>query len=136
MIGLLAGVDGLGINFNNFPLAFMLGSLALAVILFDFRFRHVPAFFRIAACRPSPWRHIGVVLTAAIFAFAASLLLGLSWLEGMLLGSIVASTDAAAVFFLLRIGGIHIRDKSARRWRLNPVPTIRWRCSSQSRSWS
>lgn len=111
MIGLLAGVDGLGINFNNFPLAYMLGSLALAVILFDSGFGTSLHSFRIAAMPAITMASIGVVLTAAIFAFAASLLLGLSWLEGMLLGSIVASTDAAAVFFLLRIGGIHIRDK-------------------------
>jgi cell volume regulation protein A len=51
------------------------------------------------------------LLTAGIFGFAASWLLGFSWLEGLLLGSIVASTDAAAVFFLLRIGGINIRDR-------------------------
>ena len=54
---------------------------------------------------------VGVVLTAALFAFAARWLLHFSSLEGMLLGSIVASTDAAAVFFLLRIGGMNIRDK-------------------------
>ncbi|MGO7719057.1 cation:proton antiporter domain-containing protein, partial [Rhizobium johnstonii] len=46
-----------------------------------------------------------------LFAFAAMWLLNFTWLEGLLLGSIFASTDAAAVFFLFRIGGINIRDK-------------------------
>jgi potassium/hydrogen antiporter len=111
LIGLVAGVDGLGINFNNYPVAYMLGSLALAVILFDSGFGTSLHSFRIAAAPAIAMASVGVVLTASIFAFAASLLLNLSWLEGLLLGSIVASTDAAAVFFLLRIGGIHIRDK-------------------------
>ena len=111
LIGLLAGVDGLGIHFDNYPMAYMLGSLALAVILFDSGFGTSLHAFRIAAAPAITLATAGVVLTASIFAFAASLLLGLSWLEGLLLGSVVASTDAAAVFFLLRIGGIHIRDK-------------------------
>ncbi|MFD1745230.1 potassium/proton antiporter [Rhizobium helianthi] len=111
MIGLLAGVDGLGISFSNYNLAYVLGSLALAVILFDSGFGTSLHAFRIAAAPALTMASIGVVLTASIFAFAASLLLNLSWLEGLLLGSIVASTDAAAVFFLLRVGGVHIRDK-------------------------
>jgi len=111
MIGLAAGTDGLGIHFDNNPLAYMIGSLALCVILFDSGFGTSVHSFRIAAMPALALASIGVVLTAVIFAFAASLLLGFTWLEGLLLGSIVASTDAAAVFFLLRIGGIHIRDK-------------------------
>ncbi|SIQ16370.1 potassium/proton antiporter, CPA1 family [Rhizobium sp. RU35A] len=111
MIGLLAGVDGIGIQFNNYPAAYMIGSLALAVILFDSGFGTSLHAFKIAAAPAIALASVGVILTASIFAFAASLMLGLSWLEGLLLGSIVASTDAAAVFFLLRIGGIHIRDK-------------------------
>jgi cell volume regulation protein A len=54
---------------------------------------------------------ICVLLTAAFFGIAARFLLGFTWLEGLLIGSIVASTDAAAVFFLLRTGGINIRDR-------------------------
>src|SRR5690606_20174458 len=54
---------------------------------------------------------LGVVLTAAIAAVAARFLLDLTWLEALLIGSIVGSTDAAAVFFLLRVGGINIRDR-------------------------
>lgn len=111
LIGLVAGVDGIGIEFSNYPVAYMMGSLALAVILFDSGFGTSLHSFRIAALPAITMASLGVVLTASIFAFAASLFLGLSWLEGLLLGSIVASTDAAAVFFLLRIGGIHIRDK-------------------------
>lgn len=111
MIGLLAGVDGLGINFSNYNLAYVLGSLALAVILFDSGFGTSLHAFKIAAAPALTMASLGVVLTASIFAFAASLLLNLSWLQGLLLGSIVASTDAAAVFFLLRVGGVHIRDK-------------------------
>ncbi|MGK6311983.1 potassium/proton antiporter [Neorhizobium sp. DT-125] len=110
-IGLLAGVDGLGINFENYPFTFMLGSLALAIVLFDSGFMTPVHSFRIAAAPSLTLASVGVLLTAGIFGLVAALLLGFSWLEGLLLGSIVASTDAAAVFFLLRIGGINIRDK-------------------------
>ncbi len=109
-IGLAAGVDGLGIAFDNFALAYMLGSLALAVILFDSGFGTSIYSFRVAAWPSLTLASAGVLLTASIFAVAAMLFLGFSWLEGLLLGSIVGSTDAAAVFFLLRIGGINIRD--------------------------
>lgn len=110
-IGLIAGVDGLGIAFDNFAFAYMLGSLALAVILFDSGFGTSIHSFRVAAWPALTLASIGVVLTASLFAFGAMLLLDLSWLEGLLLGSIVGSTDAAAVFFLLRIGGINIREQ-------------------------
>jgi cell volume regulation protein A len=111
LIGLLAGSDGLGIHFENNPLAYMLGSVALAVILFDSGFGTNLQSFKLSAAPAITLASVGVVLTAIFFAGAASLLLGLSWIEGLLLGAIVASTDAAAVFFLLRIGGIHIRDQ-------------------------
>ena len=110
-IGLVAGVDGLGISFENFPLAYMVGSLALAIILFDSGFGTSTHSFRVAAWPALTLASVGVLVTASIFAFAAMLLLDFSWLEGLLLGSIVGSTDAAAVFFLLRIGGINIRDQ-------------------------
>lgn len=111
MIGLAAGVDGLGIEFTNNPLAYMLGSLLLAVILFDSGFGTSIQSFRISAAPAIALATGGVILTSIFFAGAAALLLSLSWLQGLLLGAIVASTDAAAVFFLLRIGGIHIRDQ-------------------------
>jgi cell volume regulation protein A len=110
-IGLFAGVDGLGIEFSNNYLAYILGSIALAVILFDSGFGTPLQAFKLAAIPSLTLASAGVLLTAALFAVAAMWLLNVTWLEGMLLGSIVASTDAAAVFFLLRIGGINIRDK-------------------------
>ncbi|RFB89102.1 K+/H+ antiporter [Rhizobium leguminosarum bv. trifolii] len=111
MIGLAAGVDGLGIEFSNNYLAYILGSIALAVILFDSGFGTPMHAFRLAAVPSLALASLGVLITASLFAFAAMWLLNFTWLEGLLLGSIVASTDAAAVFFLLRIGGINIRDK-------------------------
>ena len=110
-IGLLAGEDGLGIVFDNFALSYMLGSLALAIILFDSGFGTSFHSFRIAAAPALTLASVGVLVTASIFAVAAMFLLDFTWLEGLLLGSIVGSTDAAAVFFLLRIGGINIRDQ-------------------------
>src|SRR5690606_11718953 len=52
-----------------------------------------------------------VVLTTGIFGAAAFYLLDLDWLESFLLGASVASTDAAAVFFLLRAGNINLRER-------------------------
>lgn len=110
-IGLGAGVDGLGIEFSNFPLAYVIGSLALAVVLFDSGFGTSLQSFRLSAGPALTLATLGVLLTTLLVGVAAHLLFGLSYLEGMLLGAILGSTDAAAVFFLLRIGGINIRDR-------------------------
>lgn len=110
-IGLVAGVDGLGIEFENYGLSYMLGSLALAIILFDSGFGTSIHSLRVAALPALTLASVGVLVTASIFAVAAMFLLDFTLLEGLLLGSIVGSTDAAAVFFLLRIGGINIRDQ-------------------------
>ncbi|MFL0694022.1 MAG: potassium/proton antiporter [Agrobacterium tumefaciens] len=110
-IGLGAGVDGLGIDFSNFPLAYVIGSLALAVVLFDSGFGTSLQSFRLSAGPALTMATLGVLLTTLLVGVAAHFLFGLSYLEGMLLGAILGSTDAAAVFFLLRIGGINIRDK-------------------------
>ncbi len=110
-IGLGAGVDGLGIEFSNFPLAYVIGSLALAVVLFDSGFGTSLLSFRLSAGPALTLATLGVLLTTLLVGVAAHFLFGLSYLEGMLLGAILGSTDAAAVFFLLRIGGINIRDR-------------------------
>ncbi|WP_246679202.1 potassium/proton antiporter [Mesorhizobium sp. B2-6-2] len=110
-IGLATGVDGLGIEFDNARLAYFAGSLALAVILFDSGFGTPLNALRQAAGPALSLATIGVILTTAIFSAAASYVLKLSWLESSLLGAAVASTDAAAVFFLLRAGEIHLRER-------------------------
>lgn len=111
-VGLLAGEDGLGgIRFNDAGAAYMVGSVALAVVLFDSGFHTPFKAVRMAALPSLSLATVGVLLTAGLVAVPAHYLLDLGWIEGLLLGSIVASTDAAAVFFLLRVGGIHVRDR-------------------------
>lgn len=110
-IGLASGTDGLGIEFDNAPVAYVVGSLALAVILFDSGFGTPVSALRQAAAPALSLATIGVALTTVIFGTAAHYLTGFEWLESMLLGAAVASTDAAAVFFLLRAGNLHLRDR-------------------------
>ncbi|NDW03137.1 potassium/proton antiporter [Jiella sp. 40Bstr34] len=110
-IGLVAGVDGIGIDFDNASLAYFVGTIALAIILFDSGFGTRLSTFRQAAAPAIMLATVGVFLTAVLFGLAATYLLGIPLVEGLLLGAIVGSTDAAAVFFLLRVGGITIRDR-------------------------
>lgn len=110
-IGLLSGADGLGIEFDNAHLAYFAGSLALAVILFDSGFGTPTVVLRQAALPALSLATAGVVLTAVLFGVAAHMLTSFSWLESFLLGTTVASTDAAAVFFLLRAGNVNLRDR-------------------------
>ncbi|MBN9008761.1 MAG: potassium/proton antiporter, partial [Rhizobiales bacterium] len=111
-IGLLAGEDGIGgIEFDNGSTAFFIGSVALAVILFDSGFETRFATLRQAGIPAALLATVGVVLTAVVFGLVAQLVFGFHWLQGLLLGSIVAPTDAAAVFFLLRVGGISLRER-------------------------
>ena len=112
LIGMLAGEEGPGgFAFDDYQTAYLIGSLALAVILFDGGLRtHYGAFRR--ALGPSvTLATLGVVLTAGFLAVPAMLIFSLTPLEALLIASIVASTDAAAVFFLLRSGGLQLRAK-------------------------
>jgi potassium/hydrogen antiporter len=111
LIGLATGVDGLGIEFDNAGLSYFVGSVALAVILFESGFGTPLNALRQAALPAVSLATIGVVLTVAFFGTAAHYMTGLSWTESFLLGAIVGSTDAAAVFFLLRVGNTAIRDR-------------------------
>ncbi|MBK8174693.1 MAG: potassium/proton antiporter [Rhodospirillales bacterium] len=111
-VGLVAGVDGPGgLTFDDAPAAYFIGSVALAVILFDSGFNTQFRTVRAALGPALTLATVGVLLTAALVGAAAHLLLELEWLEALLLGAIVSSTDAAAVFFLLRVGGITLRDR-------------------------
>ena len=112
LVGLLAGEDGIGgIVFNNARAAYLIGTIALAVILFDAGFETRVSTLRIAAAPALVLATAGVIFTAVLVAFAAEVLFGFPWIEGLLLGAIIAPTDAAAVFFLLRVGGITLRDR-------------------------
>lgn len=110
-IGLVTGGDGLGIQFDNAQVAYFVGSLALAVILFDSGFGTPLNVLRQAAGPALSLATFGVLITTFVFGVAAFYLLDLSWLESFLLGASVASTDAAAVFFLLRAGDINLRER-------------------------
>jgi cell volume regulation protein A len=110
-VGLLAGEDGLGLVFDNAPAAYFLGSVALAVVLFDSGFGTRLSAFRQAAWPAIVLATVGVVVTTALVGVAAHVLFRFPWLQSFLLGAVVSSTDAAAVFFLLRVGGIHLRDR-------------------------
>ncbi|HEV7277919.1 MAG TPA: potassium/proton antiporter [Devosiaceae bacterium] len=111
LVGLGAGEDGLGLQFSDANAAYFIGSLALAIILFDSGFSTTLASFRQAAAPAVVLATLGVLLTAAIVALAAHFLLGIAWLQSFMLGAVVGSTDAAAVFFLLRAGRITLKER-------------------------
>lgn len=109
LVGVLAGEGGPGgIHFDDYWATYMVGSAALAVILFDGGLRMRMGAMRGAVAPAATLATVGVVLTAALVALVATPLLQLSPMEGMLVGAIVASTDAAAVFFLMHAQGLHL----------------------------
>jgi cell volume regulation protein A len=112
VLGMLAGADGPGgLVFENFKFAQMLGELALACIIFsgglDTQWESV---------KPLIWRAVslstlGVAISCGLVALFSVHILGFSWPEGLLLGAIVSSTDAAAVFSVLRARSINLRRR-------------------------
>jgi len=112
VIGMLAGSEGPGgIYFDDVGLAQSVGIIALVIILFagglDTNWREV---------RPVFWQAIslatlGVLVTALAVGLFASAVLNFSLLSGLLLGAIVSSTDAAAVFAVLRSKNVHLRGQ-------------------------
>jgi potassium/hydrogen antiporter len=98
-VGMLTGVDGpLGMPFDNHRLAVNVGNLALALILFDGGLRTRWVDVRRGMWPAGLLATVGVAVTALIVAGLARAVLGVSWVEGLLLGAAVSSTDAAAVF--------------------------------------
>ncbi|QIB64360.1 potassium/proton antiporter [Kineobactrum salinum] len=112
LTGMLAGESGIGgIKFDNPNAAHALGTLALAMILFDGGLQTPIASIKLVWKPASVLATLGVLVTAAITGLAAAYILDLPMLQGLLLGAIVGSTDAAAVFSLLRNAGIHINRR-------------------------
>lgn len=111
-VGMLAGEEGVGgIAFNNVVMANFISQLALAVILLDGGLRTQLSSFRIALKPASVLASWGVFATVLPLGLFATFYLGLDWKFGVLMAAIVGSTDAGAVFSLLRNSGVRLNER-------------------------
>ncbi|KAF0569608.1 K(+)/H(+) antiporter NhaP2 [Psychrobacter nivimaris] len=112
IVGMLAGEQGiLGIEFSQYALANFVGQAALACILLDGGLRTSFKSFRVGlkpAITLATW---GVLVTVMVLGVFVTWLLDVDWRFGLLMAAIVGSTDAAAVFSLLRNGGVKLNDR-------------------------
>jgi len=114
VVGMLAGEDGPGrIEFDDNGIAFLVGNLALALILLDGGVRTRRSTFRVALRPGVVLATLGVVVTAVVTAWVARLVLDVEAPVALLLGAIVGSTDAAAVFAMLKSSATRLSDRVA-----------------------
>src|SRR6201998_1244087 len=112
LIGLLAGDSGPGkLEFNDLHSTYLVGSVALALILFDGGLRTRFQNIRAVLVPSMVLAAAGVLWTAVITAPVAKYVLDLNWTEALLVGAVVASTDAAAVFLLVHAQGLRLRPR-------------------------
>jgi potassium/hydrogen antiporter len=112
LVGMLAGEGGPGaLKFNDVGTAYTVGSIALALILFDGGLRTRLASFRNVLAPAVTLATLGVLVTALVTAPVAKWVLGIEWTQALLVGAVAASTDAAAVFFLINARGLRLRPR-------------------------
>jgi cell volume regulation protein A len=112
LVGMLAGEGGPGgVKFDDVRTAYTVGSIALALILFDGGLRTKLSTFRNVLAPSVLLATVGVLITTLLTAPIAKLVLGIGWIPALLVGAVVASTDAAAVFLLINSGGLRLRSR-------------------------
>ncbi|MCI0572027.1 MAG: potassium/proton antiporter [Myxococcaceae bacterium] len=112
IIGMIAGREGVGgVAFDDYRFAFRLGTVALTLILFDGGLNTPLSAVREGARPAAVLATVGVAATALLVAVGARMLFGLEWMHALLLGAVVSSTDAAAVFAVLRSSGIQLKRR-------------------------
>ncbi|WGR99048.1 potassium/proton antiporter [Bradyrhizobium sp. ISRA436] len=112
LVGMLAGDSGPGhLQFDDVRTTYLVGSVALALILFDGGLKTRFASIRTVLAPSIMLATAGVLLTALVTAPVARYVLDLNWIESLLVGAVVASTDAAAVFLLVHTQGLRLRPR-------------------------
>ena len=114
LLGMLMGSDGIfKVPFDDFGFAQVISTVALVVIMFSGGFETNFKASRVIAPKAIVLSSLGTVLTAVFVGLFCYLFLGMGFLEGMLCGSVLSSTDAASVFSILRSKKLALKDNTA-----------------------